>query len=87
MPNAAFVHPRVAREKEVSGMRIVGIILIVLGIAGVAYGGFSWTRQKTVLDAGPVTVKTDKRESLPIPPIVGGICLVGGVVLVVTAKR
>jgi len=79
--------PGLPREKEVSGMRIVGIILIVLGIAGVAYGGFSWTRQKTVLDAGPVTVKTDKRESLPIPPIVGAICLVGGVVLVVTAKR
>ena len=68
-------------------MRIVGIILIVLGIAGVAWGGFSWTRQKTVLDAGPLTVKTDKRESLPIPPIVGAVCLIGGVVLVVSGRR
>ena len=68
-------------------MRIVGIILIVLGIAGVAYGGFSWTRQKTVLDAGPLTVKTDKRESLPIPPLVGAVCLIGGVVLVVSGRR
>jgi len=51
------------------------------------YGGFSWTRQKTVLDAGPVTVKTDKRESLPIPPIVGLVCVVGGIALMVTTKR
>jgi uncharacterized membrane protein YidH (DUF202 family) len=68
-------------------MRIIGIILIVLGIAGVAYGGFSWTRQKTVIDAGPVTVKTDKHESLPIPPLVGAVCLIGGVVLVATGRR
>ena len=68
-------------------MRIVGIVLIVLGIAGVLYGGFSWTRQKTVLDAGPLTVKTDKRESLPITPLVGAACLLGGIVLVVSGKR
>jgi len=68
-------------------MRIVGIVLIVLGLAGVLYGGFSWTRQKTVLDAGPLTVKTDKRESLPVPPLVGAACLIGGIVLFVTGKR
>jgi len=68
-------------------MRIAGIVLIVLGIVGVLYGGLSWTRQKTVLDAGPITVKTDKHESLPIPPIVGLVCVIGGVALMVTSKR
>lgn len=68
-------------------MRIIGIVLVVVGIAGLAYGGFSWTRQKTVLDAGPVSIKTDKRETLPIPPIVGGICVVAGLALLVTSKR
>jgi hypothetical protein len=68
-------------------MRVVGIVLIVLGLAGVLYGGFSWTRQKTVLDAGPLTVKTDKRESLPIPPLVGLVCVVGGIALMFTSKR
>ena len=68
-------------------MRIVGIVLVVLGIAGLLYGGFSWTRQKTVLDAGPIKVKTDSRETLPIPPIAGAICLIGGVALMVSGKR
>jgi uncharacterized membrane protein YidH (DUF202 family) len=68
-------------------MRIVGIVLIVLGLAGVLYGGFSWTRQKTVLDAGPVSIKTDKHESMPIPPVVGLVCVVGGVALMFTSKR
>jgi hypothetical protein len=68
-------------------MRIVGILLVVLGILGIAYGGLSWTRQKTVLDAGPIKVQSSERESLPIPPIVGVICLVGGIALLASGKR
>jgi len=64
-------------------MKIIGIVLIVIGIAGVLYGGFSWTRRDTVIDAGPISVQTDKRESLPISPIIGAVCLVAGVVMVV----
>jgi len=68
-------------------MRIAGIVLIVLGLAGLAYGGFSWTREKTVVDAGPITIKTDQRETLPIPPIAGIVCVVAGVALIMTSKR
>jgi uncharacterized membrane protein YidH (DUF202 family) len=64
-------------------MKVIGIVLIVIGIAGVLYGGFSWTRRDTVLDAGPIKVQTDKHESLPVSPIIGAVCLVAGVVLVV----
>lgn len=67
-------------------MKLVGIVLLIVGIAGVAYGGFSWTRQKTVLDVGPLEVKTDKRESLPIPPLVGAVCVVAGAALLLTRK-
>lgn len=64
-------------------MKIIGIVLIVIGIAGVLYGGFSWTRRDTVIDAGPIQVQTDKHESLPISPIIGAVCLIAGVVMVV----
>jgi hypothetical protein len=68
-------------------MKILGILLLVVGIAGLAYGGFSWTRQKTVVDAGPIKIQRDEHEKVPIPPIVGGVCLVAGVVLIMSRGR
>ena len=47
---------------NVSGLKIVGIVLVVLGIAGLAYGGLSWTRRDTVVDAGPIHITADKTE-------------------------
>ena len=64
-----------------SAMRAIAIVLIVLGVLGLAYGGLSWTRKDKIVDAGPIEITTDKRESLPIPPIAGGALLVVGVVL------
>ena len=63
-------------------MKIVGIALVILGIAGLAYGGLSWTTREKVIDAGPIQVSTDKTKSLPIPPIAGGIALVVGLALI-----
>jgi uncharacterized membrane protein YidH (DUF202 family) len=62
-------------------MKIIGIVLVVLGVIGLAYGGLSWTRRDTVVDAGPIQITTDKTERLPLPPIAGGLMLVAGVVL------
>ncbi len=67
-------------------MKVLGILLLVVGVAGLAYGGFSWTRQKTVLDAGPIQLRTDQRESLPISPIVGVVCLIAGGALLFTRR-
>jgi hypothetical protein len=64
-------------------MKILGVLLIALGLVGLIYGGVTWTRREKVLDIGPVQVTRDHEKSLPMPPIVGGICLVAGVVLVV----
>jgi hypothetical protein len=66
---------------------IVGIILIVLGIAGFAFGGLSFTHKEKVLDLGPIQASADKKESLPIPPILGALAIVGGVVLVAVGAR
>jgi len=55
--------------------------LIVLGVIGLLYGGLTWTRKDKVVDAGPIEITADKHESLPIPPIAGGVLLVVGAVL------
>ena len=62
-------------------MRALGIVLVVLGVIGLLYGGLTWTRKDTVVDAGPIEITADKHESLPIPPIAGGVLLVVGAVL------
>lgn len=54
----------------------------MLGIIGLAYGGLSWTRNDTIVDAGPVQITTDKTERMPLPPIAGGLLLIAGVVLI-----
>jgi hypothetical protein len=66
---------------------IVGVLLIILGIAGLAFGGFSFTHKEKVLDLGPIEASADKKESLPIPPILGALAIVGGVVLVAVSAR
>ena len=63
-------------------MRILGVLLIALGLVGLIYGGVTWTRREKVVDLGPLQVTQDKEKSVPVPPIVGGICLVAGVLLV-----
>ena len=62
-------------------MRVLGIALVILGLAGLIYGGVSWTRKDKVVDMGPVEITADTRESLPLPPLVGGVMLLAGVAL------
>lgn len=68
-------------------MRLVAIVLIVLGIVGLAYGGISWTRRETVVDAGPIELSREERETLPLPPVAGGIMLVAGIALLVMRPK
>ena len=68
-------------------MKVLGIVLVVLGVLGLAYGGISWTKRDKVIDIGPVQVTHDETERLPLPPIVGGICLAAGVVLLMSSSR
>jgi uncharacterized membrane protein YidH (DUF202 family) len=67
---------------------LVGILLIVVGIIGLAYGGITYTRKEKVVDIGPIQATAEKHERIPLPPIVGGLSLAAGVVLLVAgAKR
>ena len=68
-------------------MKAIGVLLIVLGVIGLAYGGLTWTTREKVVDVGPLEVTQNKTRSLPLPPIAGGICLVAGIVLLVGAGK
>jgi hypothetical protein len=68
-------------------MRILGFALIVIGLIGLIYGGITWTQREEVLDVGPLEVSRQERETIPLPPIVGGVCLAAGVLLVVAGGR
>jgi uncharacterized membrane protein YidH (DUF202 family) len=67
--------------------QVIGMLLIVVGVVSLLLGRISWTREKTVLDIGPIEAKTQERETIPIPPIVGGLLLAGGVVLLLVRPR
>ncbi len=62
-------------------MKALGMVLIVCGVLALAYGGFSWTRKDKIVDVGPIEISADKRESVALPPIAGGLMLVGGLAL------
>ena len=63
--------------------KTLGIILIVLGLVGLAYGGFTFKTREKVIDIGPIQATQEKTHSVPLPPIVGALALIGGIVLVV----
>jgi hypothetical protein len=66
----------------------LGILLVILGALALAYQGFNYTRQEKVLDVGPIHATAERHERVSIPPLLGGLALVGGVaLLVVGAKR
>ena len=66
---------------------LIGIVLIIIGIIAFAYQGITFTTREKVVDIGPIHMTADKERTLPIPPIVGGISIVGGIVLLVLGKK
>jgi hypothetical protein len=66
---------------------LVGMLLIVLGVLALAYQGINYTRREKVLDIGPIHATKDTQEQIPLPPILGGLALVGGIVLLVAGAR
>ena len=66
---------------------LIGIILILIGIVAFAYQGITYTTREKVVDLGPIRVTADKTKTLPLPPIVGGVALVGGIVLLVMGNK
>lgn len=67
--------------------RTIGIVLLVVGIAMLIWTGFTYTKKEKVVDAGPIQISADKQHSVNWPPYAGGILVIGGIILMVTAKK
>lgn len=67
--------------------KVVGIGLVILGVIALVWGGVFWTDRDTILDAGPLEVTTEDREGVAVPPVLGVIALIGGIVLLAVPAR
>jgi uncharacterized membrane protein len=67
--------------------RTIGIILIALGVIGLAWGGFNYTTKEKIVDIGPIEATQEKDHTIPVPPLAGAAALVGGIVLIASGKR
>ena len=67
--------------------RVIGGVLVVIGLIALLWGGIRWKHDKTVLDAGPLEIKTEEHERIPLPPALGVVALVGGIILIVLPDK
>lgn len=65
---------------------MLGIALMVLGVIALAYQGFTYTTQKKAVDLGPIQVTREEKHTVPLPPIIGALALIGGIALLVTGR-
>ncbi len=65
----------------------VGILLVILGALGLAYQGFNYTHQEKILDVGPIHATAEEHDRVSIPPVLGGLALVGGIVLLAVGAK
>ena len=68
-------------------LTIVGIILIALGVIALAYQGITYTTKERVIDIGPLKVEATKEKTIPLPPVLGGVAVAAGVVLLIVGAR
>jgi hypothetical protein len=68
-------------------MKPLGIILVVLGVLALIYQGFSYTTRKKVLDVGPIQATRQEHHTVSLPPILGALALIGGVVILAADRK
>jgi hypothetical protein len=68
-------------------MKILGFVLIVIGVISLAIGGISYTKREKVLDIGPIEATAERQKTIPLPPLLGGLALAGGIVLVIAGSK
>ena len=72
---------------RINQIMLVGIVLIVLGIVAFAYQGITYTTRENVINLGPLQATVDTQKTIPLSPLLGGLALVGGIVLVVVGNK
>jgi len=68
-------------------MKLVGIILIVLGVLALVYQGIQYTTKEEIFDIGSIKLSADTKKTIPLPPIVGGVAIVAGIALIVLDRK
>ena len=68
-------------------IRTIGVILIILGIVALVFHGVTYTKREQVLKVGPIEATAKKEHTIPLPPVLGGVALIGGIVLLVAGGR
>jgi uncharacterized membrane protein len=66
---------------------LIGFVLIVLGVVALAYQGITYTSREKIIDIGPFEASADTQKTIPLSPILGGLSLVGGIVLVIIRRK
>jgi hypothetical protein len=66
---------------------LIGILLIALGVLSLMYQGFTYTTREKVIDIGPIEASKETKNRVPLPPILGGLALAGGVALVIAGSN
>ena len=69
------------------GIMILGVVLIILGVVALAWQGITYTKKEKVVEIGPLKVEAEREKTIPLPPILGGVAVAAGVVLVVVGAR
>lgn len=67
--------------------KILGLVLVVIGVIGLAIGGINFTTKEKVVDLGPIEASREETHSIPVPPVLGGVALIGGVLLLIASRR
>jgi uncharacterized membrane protein len=68
-------------------LMIIGIVLVALGLIALAYQGITYTSRETIVDLGPIKATADRQRTIPLPPILGGLALAGGVAVLIGSAR
>ena len=66
---------------------LIGIVLIVLGVVALAYQGVTYTSREKIIDIGPIQATHETKKTIPLPPLLGGLALAGGIVLVIVGAK
>jgi hypothetical protein len=77
-------------RKEINSMKpimLMGIVLIVLGVIALTYHGITYTTREKVLRIGPLEATQEVKKTIPLPPLLGGVALAGGIVLVIIGAK
>jgi hypothetical protein len=85
--NLKMVNWLIRKETKMKPAVLVGILLILMGIVALSYQGLTYTKREKVLDIGPIQASKETRKTIPLPPVLGGLALAGGIALVIIGNK